>query len=830
MKPRIYDLWQRAKNWLADVVGQSSPKSSPDMLDFLCIDDDMDFGLYLRKLAKPYHINLHLAGSVSEAKQVINQFPYFQAFIVDGHLPDGSGFELIAWIRQEKHLDVPIGFLSRIYHDAKSFRLLKETLQVNCVLDKPLKPEEVRQLFKQLSTNQSSLSLNPPQLDEILAEIKDEYRKSIYSKIERLEEFILNVQKKSDVSSLQELKVEVHKLAGSSGSYGYPKVSEICKIMEIELIKQIDLAKYSKPSPQFINSLDEFFTQVKMYFQMISSQEIEEEAIIFPLSIKRPSVYIVDSDVDFLKSIEAEKQNRGFNLASESNPEKAKELLASPDFNPQIILVNMSYANSSLTGYDLINAAKQNRSIIAPSIGILIEKGLFEEAAHIIERGIHYVIQKSTAAFLLKLLEGGLQIEKLQRFRVLIVDDDPDVCQYLMQSLKDMGIEVQVFESNTNIQDVVARYQPDLILLDLDLLEQVTPLQAIRVKVVDQNLAIVAMTVPYEPTLVEKAYMIDIDDVIFKPLDHKILQKKVLDLVQGQSQYLSLIERDPLTGLFNYMTFENYLRKRFLRAKDSQIVASVALMSVKDFSYIEQNYPSSTVEDLLRAIADYIKQTGVDCDGCAYLGRGTFGAFVEGRHLYLLQRLIKNFLARMQPYLQSLMALSEPIVLCAGMASLPQHDDHSFDLVLKRAWEALRNAQNESSSSLVRVVALTGDYHYPVLNPEVMFISQDQHLFHDWISAFKRQNFKIKLESMGKETLKDLMSLNNPYLLPLIIFADQPVDMNVIEIIQRLKSYYPLKIPLIALNQKPSKDDLWQGLEAIDFFEKPFGMVLFLAT
>lgn len=274
----VEQVWQAINLW---IQGENTESHSIDSgllskhaIRLLCVDDDTDFCDYMRSFADAMHMTFFEAHSVSEAKEQILSYP-FHVFIIDGHLPDGSGIDLIAWVRKEQAIMCPIVFISRIYHDATSFRVLKEKLNVEYVLDKPIKDQDVKELFNCLATscgNESELE-NPP--EDFLAEIKKNYNKSIYDKIDRLEKMILDVQKQPTLENLQLFKTEVHKIAGSSGSYGFTKVSELCKQCEIEIEQRMQEVKNQQLDINWLNSLDEFFAQVKKYFQLPSKKNEE---------------------------------------------------------------------------------------------------------------------------------------------------------------------------------------------------------------------------------------------------------------------------------------------------------------------------------------------------------------------------------------------------------------------------------------------------------------------------------------------------------------------------------------------------------------------------
>lgn len=52
---------------------------------------------------------------------------------------------------------------------------------------------------------------------------------------------------------------------------------------------------------------------------------------------------------------------------------------------------------------------------------------------------------------------------------VLIVDDDPDICELLQWSLRDIGFEPEILADPTQVLARAAELQPGLLLIDVDL-------------------------------------------------------------------------------------------------------------------------------------------------------------------------------------------------------------------------------------------------------------------------------------------------------------------------------------------------------------------------
>lgn len=93
-----------------------------------------------------------------------------------------------------------------------------------------------------------------------------EYRKTIPSKLENLRKLIEEVKKYQNKESLEELRKIVHKLTGNSGTYGFMRVSNFCKALDLDLqekIKQFDLKQITIG---WLGQLDLFYENVSEAF------------------------------------------------------------------------------------------------------------------------------------------------------------------------------------------------------------------------------------------------------------------------------------------------------------------------------------------------------------------------------------------------------------------------------------------------------------------------------------------------------------------------------------------------------------------------------------
>lgn len=87
---------------------------------------------------------------------------------------------------------------------------------------------------------------------DTLKKLSQKYREEIPEKLKLLRKYIDELKSDPQESTLKALRLEVHKMAGSAGSFGFPRTSEICKEFEKEILQVLSNFSLQKTSGGFI--------------------------------------------------------------------------------------------------------------------------------------------------------------------------------------------------------------------------------------------------------------------------------------------------------------------------------------------------------------------------------------------------------------------------------------------------------------------------------------------------------------------------------------------------------------------------------------------------
>lgn len=787
----------------------------------LCVDDDADFCEYLLFLSKPYNISLDICGTVQSAKAKIEQNKY-DAYIFDIQLPDGTGIELAELIRKKEGEGKPIVVISGVYRDPDTFRRLKEQLLVNYVIDKPLQPNQAQYLFAELCQKETTPVQTGLFKTDSLKELKIRYQKTIPDKVELLTQLVKNAQKNPSETFLIALMDAIHKIGGTAGSYGFTTISTLCKSLEQVLIKRVELIKNLPPDPIWLSSLDEFLQEIKFHFQVSANHKPTD----IPDTMQRHALYIIDSDQNFLDLIESKKDDFKIDVVLESDPNRALDQLSLPEFNPRIIIVDQTFPGSELTGYDIIELTRQKQNPLPTAFGIFLSSNKLADRVEAIQKGIEYVFQKPIYVdILLERMQEALRLGLNRPFKVLVVDDNPDVCQFISLILADIGFEVRTLSDGTHLYEALESEKPQLLLLDILMpgYDGLTLLKTLRADIRYQKLIVIIITAKNDPDTRIRAYTADADDIIFKPLEKVALQKRILNIGKRHSLFDQLPDRSQLTGLHNIHSIYTTILEYQLQPGAMRGTHYLSIFEIEKFNDLMLTHRRSVIDSILISISNLFSRT-LERDGiCAMLNETQFAVLFDSTNLAKIRTSIDSFFSMAIREIFNTSGIT--IKFNCGITSIYKNC-YDVDSVFKAGARALFLAGQKKTSDLVKIATYFPPDQILPEKKKVCLVDGDNEILQILQEVFVSHNLDTKSFNRGKDALEYLLSKQSHQLPALIITERHLDDMDGLYILKKLRSQYSTLIPVFILSKFSSDKDVFEGIKggALDYIPKPFDL------
>ena len=99
-----------------------------------------------------------------------------------------------------------------------------------------------------------------------LNHLKEIYIKSLHEKFIAIQQFIETLRRNTNLETLKELRLTIHKMAGSAGTYGYPAVSDICRVWDQTFAEMILSFPACQKDLSWLNEFERTFAKIKQEF------------------------------------------------------------------------------------------------------------------------------------------------------------------------------------------------------------------------------------------------------------------------------------------------------------------------------------------------------------------------------------------------------------------------------------------------------------------------------------------------------------------------------------------------------------------------------------
>jgi DNA-binding response OmpR family regulator len=112
---------------------------------------------------------------------------------------------------------------------------------------------------------------------------------------------------------------------------------------------------------------------------------------------------------------------------------------------------------------------------------------------------------------------------------VLVVDDDPDVCDLVTYKLEQSGFDVRRANDGDGALREVAKQIPDLVLLDIMMpgISGLEVLQRWRGSAATAGMPVIMLTAKAQENDVERGFELGADDYVVKPFSPRELARRV---------------------------------------------------------------------------------------------------------------------------------------------------------------------------------------------------------------------------------------------------------------------------------------------------------------
>ncbi|HEX2721780.1 MAG TPA: diguanylate cyclase [Gemmatimonadaceae bacterium] len=313
-------------------------------------------------------------------------------------------------------------------------------------------------------------------------------------------------------------------------------------------------------------------------------------------------------------------------------------------------------------------------------------------------------------------VEGGSS-----KKRILVVDDHEDNVEVLRARLEARGYDVQGAMSGQEALDVVNRWCPDLILLDV-MMPDMDGLEVVRRLKADRAL-------PFIPVIMQTALdsterMVagleaGADDYVTKPINFAELEARVRSLLRIKKLQQELGERekelsqmndrllqisltDGLTGVDNRRALEQRLHEMFEHSLRLHEPVACIMSDIDHFKKVNDTYGHAAGDEVLKQFAQIMKREAREIDRVGRYGGEEFLLLLPGTVLDAAVTFAERLRQAVESHTFAFEGGTLKRTVSLGVAAWPHPRINGREELLKAADDALYVAKEMGRNRVIR--------------------------------------------------------------------------------------------------------------------------------
>lgn len=450
----------------------------------------------------------------------------------------------------------------------------------------------------------------PQSLQQHLHQLGEQFAERLRQELPQLAQQAQQLPEASDEQRrqlLRALRDQLHRLAGSAGTFGFDTLGQQAR----ELEQQAELWLERQLRQQ--QDLDAFIAAL----QQLGSQSAGTTSQGEPQTALQPAartdvdtrlIYILEDEIAIGESMRLTLSNFGYQAEHFSTIAALDAALLQQ--LPDALIVDVKLASEDCSGLDY--AARLQQRLEAPlPLLVLTEQNDFATQLQAVRAGAQGFFAKPVDIPQLESrLERCFAQQQGEPYRVLIVDDDLDLASRYSLVLRGAGMLVEVLRDPAQIFEHLRDFNPEVMLLDVNMPDCTGPELAQIIRCNDDWLRIPIIYLSAETDIAKQmsALIKAGDDFVTKPISDNALVAAVFSRAQRARLLSDALSRDSLTGLLKHGDIKEQVAIELERALRSGARASVVMLDIDHFKRVNDEHGHAAGDNVIRALANLLRQ------------------------------------------------------------------------------------------------------------------------------------------------------------------------------------------------------------------------------
>ena len=490
-----------------------------------------------------------------------------------------------------------------------------------------------------------------------------------------------------------------HSMAGTASSFGYAKIGEYARKGEHVLkaiLSSCRISAEAKYTMQYcITGIKTALESIKIGdYNELDQQIAQVRRECSCLTGK--TIIMVDDDEHFLANLSFQLECFGYKVQRFHRLQEVEEAL--PELEPAGIIMDMVFPEGEAAGAEAVTRLRRLKPYPIPVIFLSRRNDIHSRLAAVKAGSDAYFLKPVRPTDLIDKLDELTRTKESEHCRVLIVDDDKGMADYHAALLEQNGMETLTLRNSMQILDYLSRFNPDLILLDLNMPEcnGYELAKLIRQVPTYFRIPIVFLSGEQNVELQMQAMATGGDDFITKPVQREQFISSVKLRAERMRMLRQYMERDGLSGLYNHSVMKQQSERLFLQAVRNNDPITFAMIDLDYFKSVNDTYGHGAGDLVILSIARLLEQRLRSTDVIGRMGGEEFAIIMPNTTTDSAYQVIEEIRRKFSNMCHESAAGLFHVTFSCGLASFPTYTDsaslyNAADKALYKAKEMGRN-------------------------------------------------------------------------------------------------------------------------------------------
>ncbi|TNC79699.1 MAG: response regulator receiver protein [Oleiphilus sp.] len=408
---------------------------------------------------------------------------------------------------------------------------------------------------------------------------------------------------------LENMRQLLHKMAGSSGTFGLRELGAQAKEIE-QQIKAWQKVDKDALSTEDLVALGRAFNSIK------SASLIVDQSVSFNVQAK-PDLHL-DEDLvrlwlvedDAILAGELKRQFDAFGFSTTVFPDITSADKAAKTAQPDALVLDVMFDNGAVNATEVFASTIFLSKLACP----VIFMSAYDDFASRIR-----AVQLNAKGYFLKPISVPSVVNHLRRefeavnspdSRILIIDDDVELARHFQLLLQASGFDVRCLFEPEEIIEVLGDFNPEVVLMDLHMPKYNGMELAGVIRQHSNWMSLPILYLSGETDLEAQANALakGAEDFLTKPISDIQLVSTIRARVMRSRQLEEKISRDSLTGLLKHAVIKETARHEVRRAVRSGKPCSLVMLDIDHFKLVNDSYGHAVGDVVISAVATVLQQ------------------------------------------------------------------------------------------------------------------------------------------------------------------------------------------------------------------------------